>query len=112
MTLQAVGHCMGSLTSTLVASAEIPKVAAVSAAPTVPEWRHAWPRFGPALTPVTTRSGGSPNAPKHAAITARPGGPAIEYADSWGAPGIEAGVGSLRWYPRGPPPPPPPPPLS
>ena len=87
---QAASQCIGSLTSTLVASAETPNVAAVRAAPTVPECRHAWPRLGPALMPLTTRSGGSPNAPRQPAITARPGGPSIARAL------IELGAGDRR----------------
>jgi hypothetical protein len=40
-----------------------PNVEAVSAAPTVPEWRIAWPVFGPLLIPASTTSGGGPKAP-------------------------------------------------
>ena len=44
------------------ASPRVPYVAAVSAAPTVPEWMTARPVFGPSLIPLTTMSGGGPNA--------------------------------------------------
>jgi hypothetical protein len=37
-------------------------VAAVSAAPTVPEWITARPVFGPSLIPLATMSGGGPKA--------------------------------------------------
>ena len=54
-----------------------PKVRAVNAAPTVPEWITECPVLIPALMPDTTRSNGSPKAPSAAAITASPGGPSI-----------------------------------
>ena len=61
-----------SETSTLTASAEQPKLCAVSAAPTVPECRIARPVLQPGLMPDTTMSGGSPNAPSRPAHDAQP----------------------------------------
>ena len=51
-----------------------PKLAAVRAAPTVPEWSTARPVLQPGLMPDTTTSGGSPKPPRRAASTHRPGG--------------------------------------
>ena len=50
-----------------------PRVDAVSAAPTVPEWRMAWPVLRPRLIPDRTRSGGGPNAPRTASSEMNPG---------------------------------------
>src|SRR5215218_6547929 len=59
----------------LTARPETPKLAAVRAAPTVPEWRTARPVLGPGLIPETMTAGGAPKPPRRAAITARAGGP-------------------------------------
>src|SRR5438094_589294 len=64
---------MGSPAPTLTARPERPMLAAVSAAPTVPEWSVERPVFGPGLIPETTTSGGSPKAPRRPMITMRAG---------------------------------------
>ena len=82
---QAVSQYQGSLGSMLTASPEPPKFCAVSTAPTVPECRIECPVLSPALTPETTMSGGSPNAPSRAASTASAGLPRMPTAGMPGA---------------------------
>ena len=52
----AVAQCHGSDGTRLTATPWDPKVLAVSAAPTVPEWMIEWPVLIPALIPDTTTS--------------------------------------------------------
>ncbi len=66
----AVSHGSGSTpTRSETASARMPSWLAVSAAPTVPEWRIDRPTFTPWLMPETTTSGLGPTAPRAPAIT-------------------------------------------
>src|SRR5215210_3549427 len=69
-----------------------PKLAAVRAAPTVPEWSTAKPVFGPLFTPEATSSGGSPRAPRRAVSTARAGGPSTAWAGTPIAPSTSTAV--------------------
>ena len=58
----------------LTATADMPRLAAVRAAPTVPEWRVTLPVFSPGLMPEATRSGTGPKARRCAANTHVAGG--------------------------------------
>ncbi len=74
----AVDHRKSPPAARLTARPERPKLAAVRAAPTVPECSTARPVLAPALMPETTRSGAGPNAPRQAAMTIRAGEAATE----------------------------------
>src|SRR4029453_1779110 len=63
-------------TSMLRARPRRPSLAAVSAAPTVPECSTARPVLQPGLIPETTRSGGWPEPPRPAGQPPQPGGAA------------------------------------
>ena len=74
-TVAAVAQWSGSSESMLIATADSPSSAAVSAAATVPEWKIGTPMLAPRLIPDTTTSGVRPNAPMDASVTARAGVP-------------------------------------
>ena len=79
----------------LVASPEMPKLAAVSAAPTVPECSTERPVFVPGFTPLTTTWGSGPKAPRRAAMTASAGGPSTLNAGVASMPGSSTGATSM-----------------
>ena len=83
----------------LTAKARSPKFWAVSAAPTVPEWRMARPVLAPALMPDTTASNSPPNPPSTPASTHIAGGPARAHASTPSAPGSSARC-TGRWPER------------
>ena len=56
-----------------MARAGSPRLPAVRAAPTVPEWRMPRPVFGPRLMPDTTIRGRTPSPPETPAMTAQGG---------------------------------------
>jgi hypothetical protein len=74
-------------TSSDTAIARAPLFAAVSAAPTVPECRIAWPAFAPRLMPESTSEGGVPKAPSPASTTMYAGDAATLKAGTSARPG-------------------------
>ena len=83
----------------LTARARRPKFWAVSAAPTVPEWRITRPVFAPALMPETTASNSPPKPPSTPASTHMAGGPARAHASMPDRPGSSARC-TGRWLDR------------
>ena len=66
---------LGSSSATEKASAGYPRSAASKAAPTVPEYVVSAPMLPPALTPLTTRSGGGQRTPSNPMRTQSDGMP-------------------------------------
>jgi hypothetical protein len=85
-------HGVSPSKPTLTATPDMPMLAAVSAAPTVPECRTARPVLLPGLIPDATTSGGGPNPSSRATSTASAGGPSSPYAGTPGSPSS-----SSRW---------------